>query len=508
MPAMAGRTRVLVFIVAYEAAATIRRVLERIPALPAYDVEVLVIDDSSKDATFSIADEIRRGGAYRYPLTVLRNPQNQGYGGNQKIGYHFAIERGFDAVVLVHGDGQYAPEALPQIIAPIAEGVAEVVHGSRMLKPRDAIKGGMPVYKFVGNKMLTWYQNRVLGARLSEFHTGYKAYAVRALRRVPFAINSNVFHFDTEIIIQMLRAGFRIVEVPIPTFYGDEICRVNGIRYALDVARASTAAGLMRFGLLYRRNFDVNSDETNAGYEAKLDFVSTHSQAIADVAPGCVVLDLGCGPGHLSPALRSKGCRVIGVDQFAVAAGKEFDEFYTSDLNVNPFPRSLRDVDTVLVLDVIEHLLSPEKFCEQLRRATQENLAVKVIMSTANIGYFVTRGMLLFGHFNYSKRGILDRTHTRLFTFGSMRRLLEETGFIVEKVRGIPAPVPLVIRSRFWSRALMRLQAIAIAVLPRVFSYQIYLVARPRPLLETLLRDANQHSEHRSGELANTANVH
>jgi len=341
-----------------------------------------------------------------------------------------------------------------------------------------------------------------LGSHLSEFHTGYKAYAVSALRRVPFALNSNVFHFDTEIIIQMLRAGCRIVEVPIPTFYGDEICRVNGIRYALDVARASTAAGFMRFGLLYRRNFDVTGDETNAGYEAKLGFLSTHSQAVADVPRGTTVMDLGCGPGHLSGALHEKDCRVIGVDRFPLAAGNRFDEFYVGDLNVNPFPRPLRGVDVVLILDVIEHLAAPEKFCEQLRVAAQDNLDVQIVMSTANIGYFVTRGMLLFGHFNYSKRGILDRTHTRLFTFGSMRRLLDETGFVVETVRGIPAPVPLVVRSRFWSRFLMRLQAIAIAILPRVFSYQIYVVAKPRPLLATLLDAANRHSERRSVELA------
>jgi glycosyltransferase involved in cell wall biosynthesis len=502
---MAARSRILVFIVAYEAASTIRRVLERIPPMPQYEVEVLVIDDSSHDATFEIADGMRRSGDYAYPLTVLHNPVNQGYGGNQKLGYHFAIERGFDAVVLVHGDGQYAPEALPDMIRPIVVGEADVVHGSRMLKPRDAIKGGMPLYKFIGNKILTWYQNRVLGARLSEFHTGYKAYAVSALRRVPFALNSNVFHFDTEIIIQMLRAGCRIVEVPIPTFYGDEICRVNGIRYALDVARASTAAGLMRFGLLYRRNFDVSSDETNAGYEAKLGFASTHSRAVSDVPRGSTVLDLGCGPGHLSAALHEKDCRMIGVDQFPLGEGNQFDEFYTSDLNVNPFPRPLRGVDVVLVLDVIEHLTSPEKFCEQLRRAAQENLQVKIILSTANIGFFVTRGMLFLGNFNYSKRGILDRTHTRLFTFGSTRRLLEETGFTVESVHGIPAPVPLVVRSRFWSRLLMRAQAIAIAVFPRLFSYQIYVVAKPRPMLDTLLAMANRHSERKSVELAGAA---
>ena len=121
---------------------------------------------------------------------------------------------------------------------------------------RDALRGGMPLYKFVGNRLLTWFQNRALGSRLSEFHTGYKAYAVAALRRIPFDLNSNVFHFDTEIIIQLLRARCRIAEVPIPTHYGAEVCRVNGVRYAWDVVVASAVARLMNYGLVYRRNFD------------------------------------------------------------------------------------------------------------------------------------------------------------------------------------------------------------------------------------------------------------
>jgi glycosyltransferase involved in cell wall biosynthesis len=494
-----ARPRVLIFIVAYNAEATIRRVLDRIPALESYEVEVLVIDDASKDHTFAVADGVRRPGEYRHPLTVLQNPVNQGYGGNQKIGYHYAIVGRFDIVVLVHGDGQYAPEALPEMLAPIANGTADVVHGSRMLKPRDALKGGMPLYKFVGNKILTWYQNFALGGRLSEFHTGYKAYAVRALEQVPFDQNSNVFHFDTEIIIQMMRAGCRIVEVPIPTFYGDEVCHVNGMRYALDVARASTVAALMRYGLVYRRNFDVQSlRPDNKHYEPKLDFVSTHSQALSDVPPGSTVLDLGCGPGHLSPALRAKGCRVIGVDMFPPAQASAFDEFYVADLNVKPFPRPLHDVQVLLVLDVIEHLVSPEKLCDQRRRATQQNLDIKIIMSTANIGFIVPRLMLLLGQFNYNKRGILDLTHTRLFTFASMRRLMEEAGFVVESMRGIPAPAPLVVKGRWASKLIMRLQAAAIWMFPAVFSYQMYLVARPRPLLETLLKNANAHSAEKS----------
>jgi glycosyltransferase involved in cell wall biosynthesis len=490
------RKRVLVFIVAYNAETTIVGVLDRIPAMGEFTVEVLVIDDASTDGTYAACERVRREGGYRHPLTILENPVNQGYGGNQKIGYQFAIAGGYDLVVLLHGDGQYAPESLPDLAGPIAAGAAEVVHGSRMLRPRDALRGGMPFYKFMGNKVLTGYQNLALGSRLSEFHTGYKAYSVAALRRIPFDRNSNSFHFDTEIIIQWMRAGIPILEVPIPTFYGDEVCRVNGVRYAWDVTLASTAAFLMRFGLVYRRNFDVEFRDTeNKHYEAKLGFASTHSMAVAEVRQGEVVLDLGCGPGHVSAALRAKGCRVIGVDRVAPPDPGAFDEFFVSDLDVNPFPRPLGDVQVLLLLDVIEHLASPERFLDELRAAAQQNLKMRIVISTGNIGFFVTRLMLLLGQFNYNKRGILDLTHTRLFTFASMRRILQESGFEVEGERGVPAPIPLVVKSSLWAGLMMRMQAALIWISRGLFSYQMFMVARPLATVPTLLEATKTNSE-------------
>jgi glycosyltransferase involved in cell wall biosynthesis len=493
------KPRVLVFIVAYFAETTILDVLRRIPALPDYEVEVLIIDDSSSDRTFEHADRLRRLGQYRHRLTVLANPINQGYGGNQKLGYRYAIDNGFDVVALVHGDGQYAPEMLDEILGPLARREADVVHGSRMLRPRDALKGGMPFYKFIGNKMLTWYQNRVLRSRLSEFHTGYKAYTTAALRRIPFELNSNVFHFDTEIIIQFLRARARIVEVPIPTHYGDEICRVNGIRYALDVVNASTVARLQDYGLVYRRNFDIAAlRPDNDHYLPKLDFVSTHSAALAETPAGSTVMDIGCGPGHLCAALHAKNCRVIGVDQFKPGEASRFDEFYASDLNANAFPRVLDDVQVILLLDIIEHLTSPEAFCAELRRRTQGNLGVKIVISTANIGFFVTRAMLFFGQFNYNKRGILDLTHTRLFTFSSLRRLMKESGFVIEKELGIPAPAPLVVKNKFWQTLLMKTQSGLIKICRGLFAYQMLFVVRPLATLETLTASMHRHSAEKS----------
>ncbi len=213
-----AKPKLLILIVAYNAEKTIQSVLARVPPSIAdqYDVEVLVIDDASTDETFERGHEVVSNGSFPFPLTVLFNPVNQGYGGNQKIGYFYAIKNGFDFVALVHGDGQYAPECLPDLLRPLRDGEAAASFGSRMMEHGAARKGGMPLYKFVGNRILSTFENRMLRTSLTEFHSGYRVYAVKALKCVPFAQNTNDFHFDTEIIIQFVLAGLHIVERPSP----------------------------------------------------------------------------------------------------------------------------------------------------------------------------------------------------------------------------------------------------------------------------------------------------
>src|SRR6202008_996438 len=229
-----------------------------------------------------------------------------GYGGNQKVGYAFAIAQGFDFVAMVHGDGQYAPEALPMLVRPLVEGRADAVFGSRMLTRFGALQGGMPLYKFVGNHILTSCQNTLLGTKLSEFHSGYRLYSVAALEHIPFRLNSNDFHFDTEIIIQLVNAKLRIAELPIPTYYGDEICRVNGMKYAKDVMIATLQNTLHRAGLLYQRRFDT-AEESNLHYDLKLGYASSHQLALDAVPPGARVLDIGSGPVGIASELLTKG---------------------------------------------------------------------------------------------------------------------------------------------------------------------------------------------------------
>ena len=244
-----GAPRIGVLVVAYNAETTIAQVLDRIPRefVPRID-SVLVADDASQDGTFEagIAYQQRNSDL---PLIVIKRPENLGYGGNQKAGYQWAIDHGLDIVVLLHGDGQYAPEYLPRMVQPLVDGEADAVFGSRIMIKGGARGGGMPLYKFLGNKILTLTENLLVGTRLSEWHSGYRAYSVAALRDVPFAGNSDVYDFDTQIIVQLHHAGKRIVEIPIPTFYGDEISYVNGTRYAKDITRYVARYRLWRWGI-------------------------------------------------------------------------------------------------------------------------------------------------------------------------------------------------------------------------------------------------------------------
>ena len=226
-----------ILVVAYEASATLESVLNRIPSDFRSTLHtILVCDDASSDDTYQVGMRVKQSRP-DLPLEVIRRPVNLGYGGNQKAGYRWMIDHGLDVVVLLHGDGQYAPEFLPRMVAPIVDGRADVVFGSRMLERGAALRGGMPKYKFVGNKILSFLQNRIAGVNLSEWHSGYRAYSVASLARVGFELNADYYDFDTQIILQMIESNQRILEIPIPTFYGDELSRVNGIRYGWRILK-------------------------------------------------------------------------------------------------------------------------------------------------------------------------------------------------------------------------------------------------------------------------------
>jgi glycosyltransferase involved in cell wall biosynthesis len=484
------KRKVLVFVVCYNAESFIEKVLERIPedvrSNPAYDLEVLVIDDQSSDETFHRAEAWAREHS-SLPITVLHNPRNQGYGGNQKIGYHYAVRNGFDVVVLLHGDGQYAPEYLGKMVEPILAGEADAVLGSRMLTKRTALAGGMPLYKWIGNQILTALQNRLLGSRLAEFHTGYRAYSVPVLASLPFDYDSNYFDFDTDILIQLIDNKARIREIPIPTFYGDEISRVNGFRYAFLILVSSALSRVTKWGVFYHPKFDYAAK--NEFYSLKLGYESSHQFALDRVPEGATALDLGCGPGLVARELSARGVRTVSVDRHISELAKQ-SSWKTVEADVDSHDFSTDDdFDVILALDIIEHLRSPERFLTAMReRHCRET--PKVILTTGNVAFLPIRIALLLGQFNYGKRGILDLTHSRLFTFGSLRRLLDHMGFEIVEERGIPAPFPEAVGRGPLASFLLAANAFLIRISRSLFSYQIAIVAKPKPTLDRLLADA------------------
>jgi glycosyltransferase involved in cell wall biosynthesis len=242
--------RVYVVLPAYNADRTLERTVADIPR----DVvdEILLVDDASIDSTATLA---RRLG-----LPTIVHPVNRGYGGNQKTCYTESLRLGADIVVMVHPDYQYDPRLVPSMASLIAQDVYDAVLGSRILG-RGALVGGMPRYKYVSNRALTLIQNLFLGQKLSEYHTGFRAFSRRVLETLPLAANSDDFVFDNQMLAQIHYFGFRIGEVSCPTRYRDDSSSIRfaaSCRYGLGVLATSALFRLARLGLVRPAMFDVN----------------------------------------------------------------------------------------------------------------------------------------------------------------------------------------------------------------------------------------------------------
>ena len=472
------KKKLLIYTVAYNAEKLIESTIERIPKdlNQNYDVEILISDDSSIDRTFEISNNIKSKSIYK--LNVIKTSQNLGYGGNQKIGYKYAIENNFDFVILLHGDGQYSPELINKILKPLVQNEEfGLVLGSRMMNKFSALKGRMPFYKFIGNIILSKFQNILLGTKISEFHTGYRAFNVKKLKSINFILNTNNFHFDTEIIIQFIAKKIKISEIPINTFYGDEVCHVNGWKYATNVIKASLKYRLMSLGLFYDPKYEVLSENK---YQDKLAFISTHKKAYDFIDSDTKVLDLGCADGYLSKELEiKKRCEVLSYD-YENKNELKLENFSQIDLNKELPNINYDNLDYILMLDVIEHLFKPEIFMSKLQRKLKNNKKVKLIFTTGNVCFFITRIMMLLGQFNYGPRGILDMTHTRLFTFKSFSRLIKNSNFNIINASGIPAPFGLAIGNNFLSKFLTSMNIFFIKLSKGFFSYQMIFIVEPK----------------------------
>lgn len=225
--------------------------------------ETIVVDDGSSDGT---AEAARKLG-----IAVLSHAENGGYGAAQKTGYREALKRGADIVVMVHSDHQYDPTLAPRFIEPIASGSADAVTGSRMLEG-GALEGGMPLWKYIPNRFLTWLENRAFGTELTDYHNGFRSYSRRVLEAVPFERFSDKFDFDTDIILQAAIRGFRIAEVPHETRYRDENSQMpfgKAVTYGLKILLTVARFKLHQWGLRRDDLFVAKHDASSAGREVK-----------------------------------------------------------------------------------------------------------------------------------------------------------------------------------------------------------------------------------------------
>ncbi|MGH9735072.1 MAG: glycosyltransferase family 2 protein [Candidatus Acidiferrales bacterium] len=241
--------RVAVVMPAYNAAKTLRATVAELPGI--VDAKILV-DDHSGDETVRIGRELG--------LTVIVHQKNYGYGANQKTCYRAALDTGADIIVMVHPDYQYKPTLVAAMAGMISSGVYDVVLGSRILGG-GALRGGMPRYKYVFNRLLTAFENLFLGAKLSEYHTGFRGFSRAVLEKLPLAENSDDFVFDNEMIVQMVYFGFRIGELSCPTKYFEEASSIRflrSVRYGFGVLGATLKCVVQRLGLAHFRILDAN----------------------------------------------------------------------------------------------------------------------------------------------------------------------------------------------------------------------------------------------------------
>ena len=238
---MINGRRLVVVMPAYNAEKTLRQTYAEVPR--EYVDEVILVDDRSHDQTVEIARSLG--------IHTFVHPQNRGYGGNQKTCYTEALRRGGEIVVMVHPDYQYSPKLIVAMASMIASGHYDVALGSRILG-NDTLAGGMPLYKYVANRALTFFENLMLGAKLSEYHTGFRAFSREVLEALPLEENSDDFVFDNEMLAQVIYFGYQVGEISCPTRYMAEASSISfwrSVRYGLGVVRVSIAFRLARWGI-------------------------------------------------------------------------------------------------------------------------------------------------------------------------------------------------------------------------------------------------------------------
>jgi 2-polyprenyl-3-methyl-5-hydroxy-6-metoxy-1,4-benzoquinol methylase len=449
---------------------SLQRILDRIPrSVGEWFDEVVIMQERSASRERPVPRDLLGGGPAN--LQVHRLPRDAGYGGARKAAFEYALLKRFDHVVMLRGDGVHPPEALPALVHPILFDPDQMVFAYRQLRLPEAPGSWKLVPNLVAHTLATGFQNRLLGLRLRDYHSGYRLYSMRAIERIPFQLDSDDHRFDMQLVIQCRVLGVPVKEVPVGPIWREYPTNRVGLT---EVLRACRCAIDYRLHQLHAYRLGQYFVDEGVRYTLKRSRTGSHMQIVGAIAPGSSVLDLGCSQGLLAHPLREKGVRVTGVDiapPERLAA--ELDRYFQRDLDL---PLDLpvgREFDYVVVSDVIEHLRNRTQLLRGARRFLKEG--GRLIISTPNIALWFYRLSLFVGRFEYGPRGVLDETHVHLFTRATFRREVEKAGFFVLKERVTALPFEIVFESTGRSRLVRSASNLyhALARLwPAMFAYQ------------------------------------
>ena len=398
-------------------------------------------------------------------LQVRTNPRRYGYGGRRKIAFEYALERGFDHVIILEGDGRHPPEPLAELLAPAVLEKSLVVVGA-----------GVPAGERRTSGPASFLLRLALGMELRDWRSGFRLYAAEVLRRIPFQLASDDRRFDTEILIQCRALGVPIREVRIGAFEESEASLSGSLA-------AAVAYRLHQLHLQRNGAFLVDRD---VRYTFKHSRTGSHVQILRAIRPGTRVLDLGCSQGLLARPLREKGVRTTGVDVGPeTKVSRDLEAYHRRDLEEPLDIPEGRVFDYVVVADVIEHVKNREQLLRSARRYLKPD--GRLLISTPNIAIWFYRLSLLLGRFEYGPRGVLDETHVHLFTQSTFRREVERGGFRIQERRVTSLPFEVIFESTGQSRLVAGLSEayhLLARIYPKLFAYQFLLEAEVATILD------------------------
>ncbi len=452
-------------------------------------VDISQIED--KDGEIKLLAEFEK--LFDIRITTVDSTEKIGYGRLQKIGFDWAIERDFDAVVLLQGSDRASLSLLPDLFEPILTEGVDFVIGSRFAEFNEENKRAMPLYKYYGNRLLRSMGNKFTPISLSDWNSSYRAFSIRAIKSIPFKHNSDEFIFDVQVLIQLAEIGYLVKEIPIQYHPSNVINLGNGFQFTGEVLY-----NLMRYRA-HKVGFGSGSTAFNSlHYDLKEDANASHKVIESELAKmtNLQILDLGCSDGRLGREIEKLGHKVYGVDFIELPEVRNrITEFHLCDLE-SELPASIGGpFDVILAADVLEHLRDPQQVLKNLSGFLKP--AGRVVVSVPNIGHWYGRLKIGLGLFDYDRRGIFDSGHLRFFTKTSFKRMVEGAGFSVTSVTGVGLPLSVLDRgassepdnalsfvSRFMKSVFVGASNTAIKMWPSLFSYQMVSVLAKKELLE------------------------